>query len=81
MSAGCGWRPKFNVCCKSTLPQALAELYRLQPSIADAAAEADAQAAAGGSDGQQQLMAHEAAGQRRRQREWTVQHVLLPALR
>lgn len=63
--------------------QALAELYRLQPSIADAAAEAEAEAeaAGGGPSGEQQAAARDEAQQRRRQREWTVQHVLLPALR
>ncbi|KAI7838887.1 hypothetical protein COHA_007352 [Chlorella ohadii] len=69
--------------CFRGLAQALAELYRLQPSIADAAAEAEAEAeaAGGGPSREQQAAAREEAQQRRRQREWTVQHVLLPALR
>ncbi|PRW20651.1 DNA mismatch repair Mlh1 isoform X1 [Chlorella sorokiniana] len=66
--------------CFRGLAQALAELYRLQPSIGDAAAEAEAEAAAGGNSEEQQA-ARDAAQQRQRQREWTVQHVLLPALR
>lgn len=61
--------------------QALAELYRLQPSFADAAEEGDLEAEAGQANGEQQAAAREAAQQRRRQREWSVQHVLLPALR
>ena len=60
--------------------QALAEFYRLQPCIADAA---EAEAAEGASELEAAAAAAAAAGadQRRRQREWSVQHVLLPALK
>lgn len=50
-------------------PQALAEFYSVQPHLDDAAAEAGG----GGEDA--------AAERRRQQREWTVRHVILPALK
>jgi hypothetical protein len=53
----------------------LAEFYSVQPCIADAAAEEGAEGGEGG-EGEDA-----AAEQRRRQREWTVRHVILPALK
>lgn len=77
LGSECGFNASLLPCCR--LLQALAELYRLQPSIADAAAEVAA--AAGDATKEQRAAAAVEAEQRRRQREWTAQHVLLPALR
>ena len=67
--------------CLWIRPQALAELYSVQPSIADAAAEGgDGSGSGSGGEGEE-AAAVEAAEGRRQQREWTVQHLVMPALR
>ncbi|KAI3434419.1 hypothetical protein D9Q98_002497 [Chlorella vulgaris] len=68
--------------CFRGLAEALAELYSVQPSIADATAAAEA---AGTCDEEQQGEAAAttaaAAEQRRQAHEWKTQHIIFPALR
>ena len=64
--------------------QALAEFYRVQPNIADAAAGGTAAVSDSDSSGGEEEPRTDAASaseQRRRQQEWTVQHLVFPALR
>jgi hypothetical protein len=64
--------------------QALAEFYRVQPNIADAAGGGTAAVSDSGSSGGEEEPRTDAAStpeQRRRQQEWAVQHLVFPALR
>lgn len=62
--------------------QALAELYSVQPSIADAAAAAEAAGACEQEEqGEAAATVAAAAEQRRQAHEWTAQHIIFPALR
>lgn len=61
------------------LLQALAELYCVQSSVADAAGS-EAGSSSSNED-EEHAQQQQLAAQRRRQLEWTVQHVILPALR